>query len=74
MATKTMTGIVKWFSGGKGYGFIAPDGDEEPEIFVHHSQIIMDGYRTLDEGERVSFELVDNGKGPAAHNVTRRHD
>jgi CspA family cold shock protein len=60
---------VKWFSNRKGYGFIAKD--EGGDLFVHHSAINMDGYRTLNEGERVSFEIEDGDRGPAAKNVVR---
>lgn len=63
-------GIVKWFSNLKGFGFITDEADQK-EAFVHYCQIDMDGYKTLDEGEVVTFDLVDNGKGPAAHNVRR---
>jgi CspA family cold shock protein len=62
-------GTVKWFSNRKGYGFIAKD--EGGDLFVHHSAINMDGYRTLNEGERVSFEIEDGDRGPAAKNVVR---
>ena len=49
------TGIVKWFSRSKGYGFISPDGEAEKDVFVHYSNIVGDGFRNLDEGERVTF-------------------
>ena len=63
-------GKVKWFSNARGYGFIL--GEEvEKDIFVHHSSIKMDGYRTLSEGDAVQFDLVDGPKGPKAENVTR---
>lgn len=62
-------GTVKWFNRVKGYGFIAPD-DGGREVFVHYSQIRGDGYRNLDEGDKVVFELIDNGRGPAAANVS----
>lgn len=65
------TGIVKWFSRLKGYGFINPDGGGQ-EVFVHYSAIQGDGYRNLYEGDRVEFELVDNGKGPQAQSVNAR--
>ncbi len=65
------TGIVKWFSRLKGYGFINPD-DGEQEVFVHYSAIEGEGYRNLFEGDRVEFDLVDQGKGPQAQNVISR--
>lgn len=62
-------GIVKWFSNKKGFGFI--EQEEGGDIFVHHSAINMDGFKTLSEGDRVSFEIEDTEKGPAAKNVQR---
>ena len=62
------TGIVKWFSGQKGYGFIQPDGAEE-DVFVHYSSIVGEGFRNLREGQRVSFSVEDTPKGPHAVNV-----
>lgn len=65
-----LNGVVKWFSNAKGYGFIQPE--EGDDVFVHHADIEMEGYRTLTEGEPVTFELVDNGtKGPRAQAVRR---
>jgi CspA family cold shock protein len=66
-----VTGVVKWFSRLKGYGFIDPDGGGQ-EIFVHYSAIQGEGYRNLYEGDRVEFDLVDNGKGPQAQAVNAR--
>ena len=63
------TGKVKWFNDTKGYGFINVDGDER-DIFVHHSNIQAEGYRTLAEGDTVSFELVQGPKGLKAEKVT----
>lgn len=63
-------GKVKWFDNRKGYGFINEDGRDE-DIFVHFSAIQADGYRTLDEQERVSFEIVRGPKGLQARNVER---
>ena len=63
-------GKVKWFNDAKGFGFIQVDG-ENKDIFVHHSSIKADGFRTLAEGEEVEFELVEGPKGPKAENVTR---
>ena len=64
------TGIGKWFSRSKGYGFISPDGEAEKDVFVHYSNIVGDGFRNLDEGVRVRFEIEDSPKGPQAVNVT----
>lgn len=65
------TGIVKWFSRLKGYGFINPD-DSEQEVFVHYTAIDGEGYRNLYEGDKVEFDLVDRGRGPQAQNVVSR--
>jgi cold shock protein len=62
-------GSVKWFNESKGFGFLSREGG--PDVFVHHSEIRSDGYRTLAEGEQVQFEVVDSPKGPRAANVTR---
>jgi len=63
-------GTVKWFDDRKGYGFIEQDESEE-DAFVHHSDIEMDGFATLDEGERVYYEVTETEKGPKALNVER---
>ncbi len=64
----TMNGTVKWFNAEKGFGFItAEDGND---VFVHFSQINKDGYKTLEEGEAVTFEMAQGPKGPQAENVT----
>lgn len=63
------TGIVKWFDAAKGFGFIAPE-DGGKDVFVHHTAINGDGYKTLDEGQKVSFDVEQGQKGPAAVNVT----
>jgi CspA family cold shock protein len=62
-------GTVKWFNDKKGYGFI--EREEGGDIFVHYSAISMPGFKTLTEGERVSFEVEDGDRGPAAKNVMR---
>jgi CspA family cold shock protein len=62
------TGTIKWFNAGKGYGFIARDGGED--VFVHHSAIQAEGYRTLMDGQRVEFDVEPGPKGPKAANVT----
>ena len=61
-------GTVKWFNDSKGFGFIQQDGGED--VFVHHTAIQAQGFKSLEEGQRVSFEVVDGAKGPAAANVT----
>lgn len=61
-------GTVKWFNDQKGYGFIAPESGAK-DVFVHHSAIMGQGYKTLREGERVEFEVEQGEKGPAAINV-----
>jgi CspA family cold shock protein len=63
------TGTVKWFNDQKGFGFIEPEGGGK-DCFVHHSAIQMEGFKTLAEGDRVEFDLVQGQKGPAAENVT----
>jgi len=64
------TGIVKWFNDSKGFGFITPE-DGSKDCFVHHTAIQGTGFKTLSEGDRVQFEVVQGEKGPAARNVTR---
>jgi len=60
-------GTVKWFSDSKGYGFIAREGG--PDVFVHHSAIQSQGFRSLREGQEVEFEITEDAKGPRAENV-----
>jgi len=62
------SGIVKWFSDQKGYGFI--EQEDGPDVFVHHTGINGSGFKTLREGDRVTFEIEQGTKGPAAVNVT----
>ncbi|HEY7681101.1 MAG TPA: cold shock domain-containing protein [Gemmatimonadales bacterium] len=65
-----VTGTVKWFNDAKGYGFITPENGSK-DCFVHHTAIKADGFRSLSEGERVEFDIVEGAKGPAAENVTK---
>ena len=62
-------GTVKWFNDSKGFGSIEQDGGSD--VFVHHSAIKAEGFKSLEEGARVSFEVVDGPKGPAAEEVTQ---
>jgi CspA family cold shock protein len=62
-------GTVKWFNPEKGFGFISRDDGDD--VFVHHTAIIGEGYRSLDEGQRVSFDVTQGKKGPQASNVTK---
>lgn len=61
-------GIVKWFNNHKGYGFIGQENG--PDVFVHHSGISANGFKSLNEGDQVSFDIVQGQKGPSAENVT----
>jgi CspA family cold shock protein len=66
---KVKTGKVKWFNSDKGFGFIEQDNGND--VFVHYSAIEMDGFKTLEEGMEVQFEIVEGSKGPQAANVRR---
>ena len=63
-------GTVKWFNDAKGFGFITPENGDK-DCFVHHTAIKADGFRSLAEGERVEFDIVQGAKGPAAENVIK---
>ena len=65
-----ITGTVKWFNDAKGFGFITPENGQK-DCFVHHSAIQGKGFKSLAEGERVEFDVVQGAKGPAAENVTK---
>ena len=67
MITQRMTGVVKWFSAEKGYGFITPDNGAD--VFVHYSAIQGNGYRKLEAGDKVEFEITDGPKGKQASGV-----
>ncbi len=63
-----MNGTVKWFNGEKGFGFIT--GEDGNDVFAHFSQINSEGYKSLDEGQKVSYDVVQGPKGPQAENIT----
>ncbi len=64
------TGTVKWFNNRKGYGFVVPDEQVEEDVFIHYSSIEMEGFKTLNEGQKINFELSDGPKGLHATNIT----
>ncbi len=63
-----MSGTVKWFNSDKGYGFIT--GDDGVDVFAHYSQIHADGFKNLEEGQKVEFDVTQGAKGPQAENIT----
>jgi cold shock protein len=65
-----LTGTVKWFNDAKGFGFITPEGGGK-DCFVHHTAIRAEGFKSLAEGQRVEFDMVEGQKGPAAQNVVK---
>lgn len=67
--SEKLEGRVKWFNDSKGYGFIARDGGDD--VFFHHSELQMPGYKTIDENARVEFDIEEGPKGPAAVNVVK---
>jgi len=64
-----LKGTVKWFNNAKGFGFIGRD--DGPDVFVHYSALVAEGYKSLQEGDAVEFEIVDGQKGPQAANVVK---
>jgi CspA family cold shock protein len=69
MGSQRVIGTVKWFNDAKGYGFLAQDGGKD--VFVHHSAIVAEGFRSLTEGDKVEFSIEQGPKGPSAVNVRR---
>ena len=67
--SERFVGTVKWFNNAKGYGFIQRESGQD--VFVHHSAIKVEGFRSLEEGQRVKFDIVEGQKGPAAENVVK---
>jgi len=65
--SERIKGLIQWFSARKGYGFLC--GPENQDVFVHFSQINMEGYKTLDKGQEVEYELVHSDRGPQAHGI-----
>ena len=69
MSSQRVTGTVKWFNDAKGFGFLAQEGGKD--VFVHHSAIVAEGFRSLTEGDKVEFTIEQGPKGPSAVNVRR---
>lgn len=69
MEDKRVFGTVKWFNPKKGFGFINSDESPDIDIFVHYSYITMEGYKTLNKGQKVSYKVVKSDRGPQAHEV-----
>jgi CspA family cold shock protein len=69
MGSQRVVGTVKWFNDAKGFGFLAQDGGKD--VFVHHSAIVAEGFRSLAEGDKVEFSIEQGPKGPAAVNVRK---
>lgn len=69
MSDSNITGVVKFFNSAKGFGFIVRD-DKKPDVFVHHSAINVNGFRSLSEGQKVRFDTQESDRGPRAMNVT----
>jgi CspA family cold shock protein len=69
MHVERLKGTVKWFNNAKGYGFLGRD--DGPDVFIHYSAITSEGYKSLQEGDKVEFEIVQGQKGPQAANVTK---
>jgi CspA family cold shock protein len=68
--SERITGVIKWFNSQKGYGFIEREGG--PDVFVHYSAIVGQGWRNLEEGDKVEFEITDGPKGPQASEVVKK--
>lgn len=69
MSSQRVTGTVKWFNDAKGFGFLSQEGGKD--VFVHHSAIVAEGFRSLSEGDKVEFTIEQGPKGPSAVNVRR---
>ena len=71
LSEERQTGTVKWFSPAKGYGFITPDAEGSEDVFVHYSALEGSGFRSLEENQKVEFEIEETPKGPQAINVVK---